>query len=62
MEVTIDDSKTLECQRRAEECIHRATQSADPITRETFAAMAETWIQLAREISTAASQPDRREC
>ena len=60
-EVTIDDSQSLECQRRARECIDRATQSTNQITRDAFAAMAETWAQLPRAMAGSASQLDRRE-
>jgi hypothetical protein len=59
--MAIDDSQSLECELRAHECVHRAKQSTDPITRDTFAAMAETWAQLARAMATSACQLDRGE-
>jgi hypothetical protein len=59
--MAIDDSQSLECEWRAHECVHRAKQSTDPITRDTFAAMAETWAQLARAMATSACQLDRGE-
>jgi hypothetical protein len=59
--MAIDDSQSLECEWRAHECVHRAKQSTDPITRDTFAAMAETWAQLARAMASSASQLDRGE-
>ena len=59
--MAVDDFQSLECEGRAHECVHRAKQSTDPITRDTFAAMAETWAQLARAMATSACQLDRGE-
>jgi hypothetical protein len=60
-EVTIDAFKSLECQRRARECIYHAKQSTNQTTRDAFAEMAETWAQLARAMAGSASQLDRME-
>jgi hypothetical protein len=59
--MAVDDFQSLECEWRAHDCVHRAKQSTDPITRDTFAAMAETWAQLARAMATSACQLDRGE-
>jgi hypothetical protein len=40
-----------ECQRHAHECLDLVAHSTNPKTRTTFAAMAATWLKLAREIS-----------
>jgi hypothetical protein len=59
--MTINETKQLGCQRRVHECIYRTEQSTNQITRDDFAAMAETWTQLAMAMATSASHLDRRE-
>jgi hypothetical protein len=59
--MAVDDVQSLECEWGAHECVHPAKQSTDPITPDTFAAMAETWAQLARAMATSACQLDRGE-
>jgi hypothetical protein len=40
-----------ECQRHAHECLDLVAHSTNTKTRATFAAMAATWLKLAREMS-----------
>jgi hypothetical protein len=44
------ETKREECERRAAECVDLAQQATDPKARERFAAMAEAWVQLAKEM------------
>jgi hypothetical protein len=50
--MTIEESKQVECERRANDCIDDATRSTDPKRRGGFFfALAETWMMLAREMT-----------
>jgi hypothetical protein len=46
----VDDP--TECLRRAIECERLSQTAPDAVARATFAAMAKTWRQLAREVRT----------
>jgi hypothetical protein len=48
---TREEIKREEFERRARECIDLAKQSTDIKARENFEALAEAWVQLAKEMA-----------
>jgi hypothetical protein len=57
MRMTVQkETEREECQRHAHECLDLVEHSTNSKTRATFAAMAATWLKLAREMSRLPSQ------